>query len=171
MFKHDAFLGKVEKQADTPDPLCNTSVVEKSGFAGSDPFLRDHGFETVEKCGECSACKGLKKGSGDFTDCMTRIVPAAKPDDPEAFCADYEHRQTGHWPGEKRASESLQKVWSDEARAAAAEARENNARARSRDEGGPPDVLPEKPKGRRPPPVGSPGRRDWAQSATIRPGS
>ena len=89
----------------------------------------------VEKCGECSACKGLKKGSGDFTDCMDRIVPAAKPDDPEAFCADYEHRQTGHWPGEKRASihrdsfldgpgvESLQKAWSDEARAAAVEAR------------------------------------------------
>jgi hypothetical protein len=45
-----------------------------------------------------------KKGSGDFTDCMDRIVPAAKPDDPEAFCADYEHRQTGNWPGEKRAS-------------------------------------------------------------------
>jgi hypothetical protein len=95
----------------------------------------------VEKCGDCSACKGLEKGSGDFTDCMTRIVPAAKPDDPEAFCADYEHRQTGHWPGEKRASihrdafldgpgtESLQKMWSDEARAAAAAARQAHSGA------------------------------------------
>jgi hypothetical protein len=46
------------------------------------------------------------KGSGDFTDCMTRIVPKAKPDDPEAFCAWYEHEQSGSWPGEKRASKS-----------------------------------------------------------------
>lgn len=40
---------------------------------------------------------------GVFTDCMERIVPKAKPSDPEAFCAWYHHKETGSWPAEKRA--------------------------------------------------------------------
>jgi hypothetical protein len=60
------------------------------------------------KCGACPYAtaeeKRVAKGSGDFTDCMDRIVPKVNPDDPEAFCAWYEHEQSGHWPGEKRKS-------------------------------------------------------------------
>lgn len=60
----------------------------------------------VGKCGACphatSEEKRVAKGSGDFTDCMDRIAPKVKPDDPEAFCAWYEHEQTGRWPGEKK---------------------------------------------------------------------
>lgn len=87
--------------------------------------------KNIENLGNKKA-EPFTKGSGDFTDCMDRIVPAAKPDDPEAFCADYEHRQTGSWPGEKRASihrdtfldGPVEKIgWTDEARAASAAAR------------------------------------------------
>lgn len=96
------------------------------------------------------------KGSGDFTHCMENIVPAMErdgkgPSDPEAFCAWYEHDQSGHWPGEKSANardaflgpqdnpfESLLKAWitkigwTDEARAAAAEARRHGYAAVSK---------------------------------------
>jgi len=142
MLKGDAFLG--------------WTMVDKGTLAQGDINITIHGPKKPPE-------EKMEKGSGDFTDCMDRIIPAMTregrtPDDPEAFCADYEHRQTGHWPGEKSAYskksigtdtflfgngiEEIEKEWSDASREAAAEARRNNARARSRDEGGPTEAKP-----------------------------
>jgi hypothetical protein len=74
-------------------------AVDKGTLAQGDINITIHGPKKPPE-------EKTEKGSGDFTDCMDRIVPKVKPDDPEAFCAWYEHEQTGHWPGEKRASKS-----------------------------------------------------------------
>lgn len=98
--------------------LTNLNVVDNMAMVRPGPLGRKSKAEACEKCGVCphatAAEKRVAKGSGDFTDCMTRIVPSAKPDDPEAFCAWYEHEQTGSWPGEKAKSEMFSPVEKDD---------------------------------------------------------
>ena len=135
MFGRDTFLGRVP--------------VEKGTLAQGDINIEIHGPKkpTEEK---------MAKGSGDFTDCMSRIVPAMakegkSPSDPNAFCAWYEHNQSGHWPGEKSVGkrdaflggfgyepslDEILKAWSDAARAAALEARRHGGGGGMPGEGG-----------------------------------
>jgi hypothetical protein len=122
MLRRDTFLGQIP--------------VEKGTLAQGDINITIHGPKKPPE-------EKMEKGSGDFTDCMSRIVPAMakegkSPDDPNAFCAWYEHNQSGHWPGEKSVGkrdaflggfgyepsfDEILKAWSDAARAAALEAR------------------------------------------------
>lgn len=103
--RHEAVPEQNMKFDDTPKPTATDA-----GMARLSPLpqFRTDGVESLARAfdlpdnREMPAADAVTKGSGDFTDCMTRIVPKVNPDDPEAFCADYEHRQTGHWPGEKR---------------------------------------------------------------------
>lgn len=65
------------------------------------PKFKSQAYAKCSVCPNRTNAEKVEKGSGDFTDCLDRIAPKAKPDDPEAFCAWYEHEQTGRWPGEK----------------------------------------------------------------------
>jgi len=164
MLKGDAFLGFRVEESVAKCAYCGGTCgsTQKGTLAQGDINITIHGPKKPPEPKEETT-----KGSGDFTDCMDRIVPKAKPDDPNAFCAWYEHEQTGGWPGEKSASsldpflagrgtDTIEKMWSDEARQAAAESRARNVGAA--------------PGGNAAQSVMAARQHGWAQSGDLRSG-